>query len=63
MKNENIGKQSDNTVELKGFVTISGEEKLLRDSRKTGIEKLQLFTKMIRRNAMFNRASLITKPK
>jgi|GEM_PF-3737351 len=37
------------------FVTESEEERLLKDAGRPGIEKLQLFTKMIRRNVMLQK--------
>ena len=39
-----------------GFVNESEDERLLKDSKRSGLEKLQLFTKMIRRNSMLNKA-------
>ena len=42
----------------KGFVQISEDEKLLQDALRPDIEKLHLFTKMIRRNAFLNKASV-----
>ncbi len=63
IKDETLNTQSNRKIEYRGFINISEDEKLLEDYRKSGIEKLQLFTKMLRRNAMFNKAKLITKPK
>jgi len=48
---------------IRGFVTISEDERLLEDSLRSGDEKLQLYTKMLRRNAMFSKASRIVEPK
>ena len=39
-----------------GFVSISEEEKLKQDIFRPDIEKLQLFTRMLRRNASLNKA-------
>jgi hypothetical protein len=39
-----------------GFVSKSEEEKLLEDMYRPDMEKLQLFTKMLRRNATLNKA-------
>lgn len=47
---------------VRGFVIMSEEDRLLEDFKRPGLEKLQLFTKMLRRNAMFNNATRITKP-
>jgi hypothetical protein len=40
----------------KGFVHKSEDEKLMKDVLRTDIEKLHLFTKMLRRNATLNKA-------
>jgi len=39
-----------------GFVHKSEDEKLLEDISRPAIEKLQLFTQMLRRNAILNKA-------
>ena len=39
-----------------GFVFRSPEDKLLEDINRSGLEKLQLFTRMLRRAKMFNDA-------
>lgn len=39
-----------------GFVFRSPEEKLLEDINRSGLEKLQLFTRMLRRSKMFDNA-------
>jgi len=44
-----------------GFVSISEDERLLKDALRPGIEKLSLFTKMLRRNAMFDKAVISSK--
>lgn len=41
-----------------GFVTISEDEKLRDDIYRSDMEKLQLFTKMLRRNALLNKVSV-----
>jgi hypothetical protein len=43
-------------AEKSGFVHESEDERLLRDIFRSDLEKLQLFTKMIRRNRMFKNA-------
>ena len=45
-----------------GFVQLSEDEKLLHDALRPDIEKLQLFTKMIRRNATLNKAVISINP-
>jgi hypothetical protein len=39
-----------------GFTSRSEEEKLEEDIFRSDIEKLQLFTRMLRRNALLNKA-------
>ncbi|HTN07403.1 hypothetical protein [Agriterribacter sp.] len=39
----------------KGFVFESEDDRLITDATRPAIEKLQLFTQMIRRNTMFNK--------
>jgi hypothetical protein len=41
-----------------GFVHRSEDEKLLHDALRPDMEKLQLFTKMLRRNARLNRVEI-----
>jgi len=48
---------------VRGFVTISEDERLIEDSKRPGIEKLQLFTKMLRRNVMFDKATRFAETK
>lgn len=50
-KRKVVGSEKDSPV-TGGFVFESEDERLAKDVRRTDIEKLQLFTKMIRRNAM-----------
>ena len=38
----------------KGFVFESEDDRLITDATRPAIEKLQLFTQMLRRNSMFN---------
>lgn len=52
-----------NTVEevqvpFYGFVSKSEEEKLLEDIYRPDMEKLQLFTRMLRRNTMLKKAAI-----
>jgi hypothetical protein len=37
-----------------GFVYETEDDRLLKDASRSGIEKLQLFTQMIRRNRLLN---------
>ena len=57
-KNKNI--EQGNSVEKAaltyGFISKSEEEKLKEDKFRSDIEKLQLFTRMLRRNAFLNKA-------
>jgi hypothetical protein len=39
----------------KGFVFGSEDDRLITDATRPAIEKLQLFTQMLRRNSMFNK--------
>ena len=43
-------------VPFTGFVYLSEDEKLLKDALRSDMEKLQLFTKMLRRNATLSKA-------
>ncbi|MCW3115227.1 MAG: hypothetical protein JWR18_3623 [Segetibacter sp.] len=45
-----------------GFVHISEDDKLLRDVLRPDIEKLELFTKMLRRTSTLNKAVISVKP-
>jgi hypothetical protein len=47
---------SDATAFYKGFVHKSEDEKLMQDVLRPDIEKLHLFTKMLRRNNTLNKA-------
>lgn len=38
----------------KGFIFESEDHRLITDATRPAIEKLQLFTQMLRRNALFN---------
>lgn len=50
-KSKEMGREK-NKPALGGFVFESEDDRLLRDIRRPDIEKLQLFTKMIRRNGI-----------
>ncbi len=56
--NKELNINENNKVEdksaLYGFVFRSPEDKLLEDINRSGLEKLQLFTRMLRRSKMFN---------
>ncbi len=56
--NKELKINDNNKVEDKfafyGFVFKSPEDKLLEDINRSGLEKLQLFTRMLRRSKMFN---------
>ena len=58
--NKDLKINDNNKVEDKsafyGFVFRSPEDKLLEDINRSGLEKLQLFTRMLRRAKMFNDA-------
>jgi hypothetical protein len=41
-----------------GFVNVSEDDKLREDIYRSDMEKLQLFVKMLRRNALFDKASI-----
>jgi hypothetical protein len=41
-----------------GFVHLSEDDKLLRDALRPDMEKLQLFTKMLRRNALLSQVEI-----
>lgn len=49
------------SVSYTGFAHLSEDEKLLKDALRPDIEKLQLFTKMLRRNTALNKAVISTK--
>lgn len=59
---EKIMNKSPLTVEEQqpayGFISKSEEEKLIEDIFRPDIEKLRLFTRMLRRNALLNKAVL-----
>ncbi len=66
MKYDKIISEEKNIVNeaeagYKGFLSMSEDEKLLKDALRPGIEKLSLFTKMLRRNAMLNKAVIVSK--
>ncbi len=49
--------------QLYGFIHQSPQDKLLVDINRSGLEKLQLFTRMLRRNKMLDKAIAISKQK
>lgn len=51
-----LNQVSEPSAQYTGFAHLSEDEKLLNDILRPDIEKLQLFTKMIRRNATLNKA-------
>ncbi len=57
-----LNTNQNNKVEEKppfyGFVFRSPEEKLLEDINRSGLEKLQLFTRMLRRSATLKRGKV-----
>ena len=59
-RNKNIkkpGSMSDNLpTEKPGFVHESEDERLLRDIFRSDLEKLHLFTQMIRRSRIYKKA-------
>ncbi len=48
---------------VNGFIHQSPQDKLLVDINRSGLEKLQLFTRMLRRNKMLDKAITISKQK
>ena len=63
MKNTGSGKQnltqvSEDRSEYVGFVHKSEDEKLREDIMRSPIEKLQLFTKMLRRQSVLKSAKI-----
>lgn len=44
-----------NPPQHKGFVFESEDDRLITDATRPAIEKLQLFTQMLRRSALFNK--------
>ncbi len=65
MQQEDQHIKSENQVQepapVYGFVSKSEEEKLIEDIFRPDIEKLQLFTQMLRRNASLNKAVITHK--
>ncbi len=55
------GDQTNEPLPAYGFVHISEDEKLLRDALLSDVEKLQLFSKMLYRNAMLKKAKVISR--
>lgn len=55
------GNQIKEPLPAYGFVHISKDEKLLRDALRSDVEKLQLFSKMLYRNAMLKKAKVISR--
>ena len=63
MKNTGSGKQnltqvSEDQSQYVGFVHKSADEKLREDIMRSPIEKLQLFTKMLRRESVLKNAKI-----
>ncbi len=54
--NDTITEVSEAAAPYSGFVHLSEDEKLLQDVLRSDFEKLQLFTKMLRRNATLDKA-------
>ena len=66
MNNLNKGQQDLNQLNEQqpayaGFVYQSEDDKLKEDVMRSPIEKLQLFTKMLRREALFKKATILNK--
>ena len=55
-KNIDQGNNVEEPALTYGFISKSEEEKLKEDIFRSDIEKLQLFTRMLRKNALLNKA-------
>ena len=55
---ENINQVKEEQPAYAGFVHKSEEDKLKKNIERSPIEKLQLFTKMLRRETLFKKAKI-----
>lgn len=55
-KNIEQGNSAEEPALIYGFISKSEEKKLREDMFRSDIEKLQLFTRMLRKNALLNKA-------
>jgi len=46
---------ANSSTKSTGFVFESDDDRLIKDANRPDLEKLQLFTQMLRRNAIFDR--------
>jgi hypothetical protein len=58
---ENLSQVNETQPAYIGFVYKSEDDKLKEDMMRSPIEKLQLFTKMLRREALFRKATILNK--
>jgi len=58
---ENLNQVNEEQPAYVGFVHKSEDERLKEDMMRSPIEKLQLFTKMLRREALFKKATILNK--
>ncbi len=61
MKSEEIVSKIAEPSSQYGFLHQSEDEKLLQDATRPYIEKLQLFTRMLKRNKLLNKAIITSK--
>lgn len=57
-ENENINEVKENEPAYTGFAHKSEDEKLRENIERSPIEKLRLFTKMLKREALFKKAKI-----
>ena len=58
---EKLSQVNEDQSAYVGFVYKSEDDKLKEDIMRSPIEKLQLFTKMLRREALFKKATILNK--
>lgn len=58
LNSKNINQVSEDQSEYTGFINKSEEEKLKENMFRSPIEKLQLFTKMLRRESVLKKAKI-----
>ena len=55
---ENLSQLNENQSQYTGFINKSEDEKLKQNVMRSPIEKLQLFTKMLRRESVLKKAKI-----
>jgi hypothetical protein len=55
---ENLSQVNENQSEYSGFINKSEDEKLKQNVMRSPIKKLQLFTKMLRRESVLKKAKI-----